>query len=227
MATETQEGTTGFVTSDIPPNQTLYINNLNEKVKKAALKKALLAVFSPFGKVIDIVACKTARLRGQAWVVYENAAAATNALRQMQGTPLYDKPMRIQFAKAKSDAAAKQEGTLTGVKRKRDDDDTEGAPTAKRTYTGEATMIPAPPAARAAVAHSILLVTGLTADATEEVVRQLFGKFAGLKEVRMIADRGMAFVEYDTEAAATPALQGLNNFRVSASCVLAVNYAKK
>jgi len=31
---------------DIPPSQTLYINNLNEKIKKNALKKALYIAFS-------------------------------------------------------------------------------------------------------------------------------------------------------------------------------------
>jgi RNA recognition motif-containing protein len=50
-------------------------------------------VFSQFGKILDIVACKTLKLRGQAWVVFDDVTAATNALRQMQGFPFYDKPM--------------------------------------------------------------------------------------------------------------------------------------
>ncbi len=59
----------------------------------AELKKSLYAVFSQFGKILDIVACKTLKLRGQAWVVFDDVTAATNALRQMQGFPFYDKPM--------------------------------------------------------------------------------------------------------------------------------------
>jgi hypothetical protein len=47
----------GFVASDAAPSQTIYINNLNEKVKKAALKKSLYAVFSQFGSIVDIVSC--------------------------------------------------------------------------------------------------------------------------------------------------------------------------
>jgi hypothetical protein len=39
------------------------------------------------------VASKTLALKGQAWVVFEDKASATNALRQMQGFPFYDKNM--------------------------------------------------------------------------------------------------------------------------------------
>ena len=42
---------------------------------------------------------------------FDEVFAATNALRQMQGFPSYDKPMRIQYAKTKSDAIAKANGT--------------------------------------------------------------------------------------------------------------------
>lgn len=37
----------------LPENHTIYINNLNEKVKEPELKKALTAVFKQFGKVSD------------------------------------------------------------------------------------------------------------------------------------------------------------------------------
>lgn len=82
-----------MIASDVPPNQSLYLNNLNEKIKKGPLKKALYAVFSQFGPVMDVVCMRTNRLRGQAWVVFENVADSTNALRQMQGFPFFDKAM--------------------------------------------------------------------------------------------------------------------------------------
>lgn len=46
-------------------SQTLYLNNLNEKIKKNILKKTLYALFSQYGKVIEIIACKGIKLRGQ------------------------------------------------------------------------------------------------------------------------------------------------------------------
>lgn len=50
---------------EVTPSQTLYVNNINEKIKKDSLKKTLYALFSQYGKVIEIVACKGIRLRGQ------------------------------------------------------------------------------------------------------------------------------------------------------------------
>lgn len=78
---------------DIRPNNTIYINNLNEKIKKEELKKSLYAIFSQFGQILDIVALKTLKMRGQAFVIFKEIASGTNALRSMQGFPFYDKPM--------------------------------------------------------------------------------------------------------------------------------------
>ena len=39
------------VQASIPPNHTIYINNLNEKIKKDELKKSLYAIFSQVGLV--------------------------------------------------------------------------------------------------------------------------------------------------------------------------------
>lgn len=57
------------------------------------LKKSLYAIFSQFGNILDIVALKTLKMRGQAFVVFADIASATNALRSMQGFPFFDKPM--------------------------------------------------------------------------------------------------------------------------------------
>lgn len=97
---------------DIRPNHTIYINNLNEKIKKEELKKSLYAIFSQFGQILDIIALKTLKMRGQAFVIFKEIASATNALRTMQGFPFYDKPMRIQYSKTDSDVIAKMKGTF-------------------------------------------------------------------------------------------------------------------
>ncbi|CAN0332854.1 unnamed protein product, partial [Hapterophycus canaliculatus] len=46
-------------------NHTIYVSNLNEKIKKPHLKKSLYSVFSQFGKIVDIVACRGLKLKGQ------------------------------------------------------------------------------------------------------------------------------------------------------------------
>ncbi len=51
------------------------------------------AIFGQFGPIMDVVSRRTYRLRGQAWVVFENAEDAKRALEIMQGFPFMDKPM--------------------------------------------------------------------------------------------------------------------------------------
>ncbi|GLG97676.1 hypothetical protein R5R35_004774 [Gryllus longicercus] len=97
---------------DIRPNHTIYINNLNEKVKKEELKKSLYAIFSQFGQILDIVSLKNMKMRGQAFVIFKEISSATTALRSMQGFPFYDKPMRIQYSKTDSDVISKMKGTF-------------------------------------------------------------------------------------------------------------------
>lgn len=80
--------------------------------KTTELRKSLSAAFAQFGKVIDINCAKTYKLRGQAWVVFDTVTAATNAVRRMNDFPFYDKPMRVAYARTKSDATAKAEGTF-------------------------------------------------------------------------------------------------------------------
>ncbi|KAG8191532.1 hypothetical protein JTE90_019596 [Oedothorax gibbosus] len=95
-----------------PPNSTIYINNLNEKIKAVDLKRSLNAIFSQFGRILQIVAKKSLKMRGQAFVIFEEASSASTALRSMQGFPFYDKAMRIQYAKTESDIIAKRKGTF-------------------------------------------------------------------------------------------------------------------
>ena len=75
------------------PNQTLYIKNLNDKVNKDELRLQLFALFTTYGRVIDVVALKTQKMRGQAFLVFSDLAGATAALRACEGIVFYDKPM--------------------------------------------------------------------------------------------------------------------------------------
>ena len=57
------------------------------------LKKSLYAIFSQFGEILEIVAAKNLKARGQAFIVFKDINSASNALRSMQGFPFYEKPM--------------------------------------------------------------------------------------------------------------------------------------
>ncbi|KAF8627179.1 hypothetical protein AX15_004497 [Amanita polypyramis BW_CC] len=91
------------------PNPTLYINNLNDKINKDELCSQLYAVFTTYGKVIDIVASKSQKMRGQAFLVFADQAGATSAMRACEGIVFYDKPMRISYAKTKSYTTLRRE----------------------------------------------------------------------------------------------------------------------
>jgi len=58
-----------------------------------ALKKALRAIFQKFGTILDIVALGNVQMRGQAFVVFDNVDSAIKAKDDVQGFPLFDKPM--------------------------------------------------------------------------------------------------------------------------------------
>jgi len=85
------------------PNKTLYIRNLNESVKLPILKQDLQTTFSQFGNVINVVAHKNLKMRGQAFVVFEDMGAAQAALEKVRGFEYHGKKMDVQFARTLSD----------------------------------------------------------------------------------------------------------------------------
>lgn len=74
-------------------SETLYIQNLNEKVKIPVLKASLKSLFKSYGEVVDVVAHANLRMRGQAFVSFESPEIAKKALKEVRGFPLYSKPM--------------------------------------------------------------------------------------------------------------------------------------
>ncbi|KAI9880409.1 MAG: U2 snRNP complex subunit msl1 [Pleopsidium flavum] len=93
------------------PNQTLYCTNLPDKLQKQDLRLSIYTLFSTYGPVLDVVALKTMKMRGQAHVVFRDVQASTQALRALQGFDFFGKEMKIQYAKSKSDTIAKLDGT--------------------------------------------------------------------------------------------------------------------
>jgi len=84
-------------------------------------------LFSTYGSVLDIVAHKTMKMRGQAHIVFKDVTTAAQAMRQLEGFVFFGKPMvrflnlsiashsceqKIAYAKTKSDFIAKLDGTF-------------------------------------------------------------------------------------------------------------------
>lgn len=67
-------------------------------------------IFSEFGNVVEIIAKKNLKAKGQAFIVFDSVDAATRAIEDVNGFDLFDKPMVLDYAKTKSDATVLREG---------------------------------------------------------------------------------------------------------------------
>ncbi|KAF2077751.1 hypothetical protein CYY_000938 [Polysphondylium violaceum] len=220
-------------TADIQPNQTIYINNLYEKISKKKLVEQLYALFSKYGQILEIVACKSHKMRGQAFIVFNDIISASNSLREMNGFKFLDKPMRIQYCKTKSDAVSKIDGTYS--KRERDQDREEKKKSNKkqdrkptRTTTGApgsmagaASLQP-----RDAPPNKNLFVENLPDRTDNLMLQMLFGQFEGFKEVHMVeTKKGIAFVEFEDENRAGFAMTNLQHFKITPDKPMVISFA--
>jgi U2 small nuclear ribonucleoprotein B'' len=94
----------------------LYVKNLNDKINKNELKRALYMLFSTYGPVLDIVTtrvgAKKQNMRGQAHVVYRDIQTSTQAMRALQGFELFDKEMVIVYGRGQSSVIPRLRGTF-------------------------------------------------------------------------------------------------------------------
>ncbi|XP_061888664.1 U2 small nuclear ribonucleoprotein B'' [Entelurus aequoreus] len=217
---------------DIRPNHTIYVNNINDNVKKEELKRSLYALFSQFGQIVEIVAMKTMKTRGQAFVVFKELTAATNALRQLQGFPFYNKPMRIQYAKTDSDVITKGKGSHGDRDRKKDKKKKPQEPAANAAK--KSALVPVVPMLMPALQvpdnppNYILFLSNLPEETNEMMLSMLFNQFPGFKEVRLVPGKhDIAFVEFDGDMQAGVAKDALQGFRITATCAMKITFAKK
>lgn len=241
----------------LPASPTLYISNLNEKIKEDELRKNLQAIFEQFGKILKIVAMKSLKRRGQAFIIFDETESATNALEALQEFPFFEKPMCLNYGKSKSDVIAMREGTFVARTKRplpplpkkqpktakmevvvEDWDDLSRKEKRAKIHAAQAAGAPimaeAAPVAPVYVPvqyeepNAILFLTGLPENTTELMLSSLFNQFQGFHEVRLVPGReDIAFVEYSSEMASTYAKSSLNGFKLSPMHTLNVSYAKK
>ncbi|KAL4904877.1 hypothetical protein BDW74DRAFT_153687 [Aspergillus multicolor] len=223
------------VPSSIPPNPTVYVRNLEERIKPDELKEALSEIFSEYGTILEIVAKKNLKAKGQAFVVFDNVESATRAIDEINGFDLFDKPMVLDYAKTRSDATVQREGgdeeleahkrrRLAEKERRQAHEALEAQKKLKRPPVGApepgrpvkaakgAGLKPTPGAATAVIPdeylppNKILFLRELPDTADQESLTAVFGRFEGFREVRLVPGRkGIAFVEYESESGAISA----------------------
>eukprot|EP00568_Trieres_chinensis_P006001 CAMPEP_0183300450 /NCGR_PEP_ID=MMETSP0160_2-20130417/6880_1 /TAXON_ID=2839 ORGANISM="Odontella Sinensis, Strain Grunow 1884" /NCGR_SAMPLE_ID=MMETSP0160_2 /ASSEMBLY_ACC=CAM_ASM_000250 /LENGTH=144 /DNA_ID=CAMNT_0025462875 /DNA_START=35 /DNA_END=466 /DNA_ORIENTATION=+ len=95
----------------LEPNATLYVSNIDWKIKKPVLRRSLHTLFNRHGKILDIVTLRREGLRGQAWVLFADVASASSALKSEDGFAFFGRPLKVDYAREKSDRVSKLEGT--------------------------------------------------------------------------------------------------------------------
>eukprot|EP00124_Ichthyophonus_hoferi_P000705 Ihof_evm4s28 gene=Ihof_evmTU4s28 len=100
------------MSKNIPPNHTVYVRNINEKVKKEELRRSLYGLFSQYGPILDVIALKTPKCRGQAWVAFKDVSAASKSMFGLQGFVFYDRPLKLYYSTNKSNSVARMDGTF-------------------------------------------------------------------------------------------------------------------
>ncbi|ANQ10261.1 Uncharacterized protein PCOAH_00037910 [Plasmodium coatneyi] len=289
------------ITADpsIPPNETLYVKNLNDRIKIDEMKKSLKDLFKQYGVIEDLVVMKSFWRKGQAWVVYDTVESSTKALNALQGFVLFGKIMQINYSHNKSDVHSKRDGTFVErskepkkpkqilererkqkeifemmqrnfiemqmnnfrimqqnelEKRKKidlsqmDTQDLIAKAQAKAyeeknkkknedftknnntMYQQPSPYYPmnayAPMQNNVVVACKILFVENVVENVNTQEFNDLFKKFSGFIEARIIPQRNVAFVDYSDEAAATNAMKALQNYELQGSR-LKISYAKR
>jgi len=231
--------------AEVPPNQTLYINNMNDKIKIPDLKCCLLELFSTYGEVVELIAQKGATRKGQAFVVFNDISCATNALRALQGFTFLDKPLCITYAKTKSDMIALRDGSFkprgkagvavsevpkaepkkqATVPRQRGG--TEPRPRDVVVQPKMASHAPAP-AGGSEQPSNVLFVENLHTEVNDMMLTMLFRQYPGFQEARLIKGRNVAFIEYGDEEQAGIAMHGLQDFMVAPEMALKISFAKQ
>ncbi|CUS15757.1 unnamed protein product [Tuber aestivum] len=235
---------------------TSTIRNLEESVKIPLLKQSLTAIFSQYGTIIDLVAKKNLKAKGQAFVVFDSPQAAEQAIKEVQAFPLFDKPMVLAFAKTRSDATVKREAgedsqEFEAHKRRRLAErerkqalaalesqrhaSTAAAPqadAAKATKKSGGLKSTAPAAApqipdEYLPPNSTLFLQNLPDETDSDTLTSLFGRFDGFKEVRMVPGRkGIAFVEFEQLEGAIGAKEGIGGMTLGDK-VVKVTYQRQ
>jgi U2 small nuclear ribonucleoprotein B'' len=193
---------------------------------------------------VEIHARKSFKMKGQAFVVFRDISSASNAKHSLDNSIIFGKQIKVNYSKNISDVILQSAGQYTHKdKVKRDEErrkrrDLEyqelrkknlkekekksqgGAIKINKIEANNVSNQQLPP-------NSILFLENLPADISEPILRSVFGKYNGFKEIRLYPGKGIAFVEYDNEINAGGALLGLNNLHLTADCILKISFAKK
>ena len=207
----------------ILPHKTLYVSGLDERVRKLTQRRLLYTLFVEFGRVEDVVVGTGNKLRGQAWVTFNDVNSAVEAMRKCQGLVMSaTKKLNVEYATKlkpvgfQDPLPAPRAAPATGVKRGRDASG-EGADegcTKKIAKNNEP--------------YHILVASGIpTAYENEATLEAIVQSHKGFSELRMgPLGRGVCFVEFTSVADAQAALSKLDGMKVDEDFSLDLTFSQ-
>ncbi|RCK57692.1 U1 small nuclear ribonucleoprotein A [Candida viswanathii] len=185
--------------------KTIYINNLNEKVTANKLKKELRKTFKPCGKILQITALKTLKLKGQAFVTFESAESASKALK-MADLEVLSKPMRVSYANIESDVvlledtiSERKKNRLERSAKKRKLEEKKESNSKRRELVSEWKELPP---------NHILLIQNVK---EFDGLQDFFGDFNGFESIRVVKVKNLAFIEFESEELASSCLDQVSD----------------
>jgi len=189
-------------------------------------------IFSTYGQILEINIKKSAKMRGQAFVVFKDKIQSTEALRALQNFRFMGKELSIHYAKSQSEIVAKREGTFNPLAKRKEklkllkkhdaegeikkDEENKGIKEKKDETHAEK------PESKIS---NVLKVKELPPIVTQEMLDALFKQYDGYIRAQIIPEKAIAFIEYDTEEQAAKALIGLKDFKITNELTLKVDYS--
>ncbi|OAL54378.1 hypothetical protein IQ07DRAFT_266827 [Pyrenochaeta sp. DS3sAY3a] len=207
--------------------ETIYVSNLEERVKIPHLKDCLTIVFRRFGTIIDIIAKTSLKRKGQAFIVFDSEKSSLESIELMNGFTMFDKPIKVRRAKTHSDETVKRKAPELFEEHKRKrlmaKDFKRAEEEAKAQANPDVVEKPrAPKTGLAAVPDQYLApnkelaLKDLPADVTEDDLTTLFERFEGFKEIRLVRFRNFAIAEFENEQFAIAAKEATANTPIGA-----------
>ncbi|KAH4701020.1 hypothetical protein HBH67_138180 [Parastagonospora nodorum] len=210
------------------PIETIYVSNLEERVKIDTMKEALTKVFQYYGPILDIIAKSSLKRKGQAFVVFDSEKSALEAIEEMSGFELYGKALKVSKAKTHSDETVKRKAAEMFEEHKRKrlmQKDFKRAEEDAKAQANPAVTTEKPRAAKSGAAvvpdeyvrpNKVLFLQNIPRDIDEEDLTNVFDRFKGFKEVRLVSVRAVAFAEFENEQFAITAKEATANTPIGA-----------
>lgn len=227
----------------VEPKQTVYINNINDKVSINKVKSVLTILLQQF-KPTNISLAKTLRLKGQAFVTFETIDDASKAIQSLNNQELFSKCINVTFAKLNSDTLLDKK-ELKRIRKVRHDEHkikkqpqtkskseikitksttTGNNKTKKQSQVDVQSWKTLPP-------NRILLLQNISSSLliTKKAIDEYFQSYAGFEMARFVAARHLSFIEFENEDMAMECLQSVDedDMRGKFGDDIVFSYAKK